>query len=1001
MLGKDFTSPLTSEVLDPGMRLEMEPNFVAAALQQGRSHLADAWLAVALSHKSWLYENVPTEGPNGHLVDALAGLGSDVLRFEILMHLDRTEPQATLERRHRSLERFGVVLEHLAMAMDISSLARLGLGEARQAEEASAAGRQPSAYSAVATQCLGWWSVFGNQAALHKIVSAAIEKADKTTDYSNIKTKTLIDVHFRAFMPVYSYQASGPDHARTFIAELRLTDGRSGTGAGVTKKAAAGAAALDLLARHAPEHLAVASPKEDIKRAEDAVRRVGRHDADRYKQLAAAFGCRIAENFALALTHRSWTYEQHPVDLDAGSNTVLAHAGRIVFDLSFRRLRVMQLLTRSVSPTATEASPRNAPDEEMATLFAVLDIPSLVRLGQGQRQLGMTKEIKATCAQALYGAAILEHRYIDRLERALPDVLIDSLHGLASIELIDAHTKLVGELAPLGVELHTVSFTEFGLRHANSFEAVLALIYEGRTVQLRGDGNTKRHAKKDAAQQGLAALATLSGDAVPAAAAKDAVELLIRAQVGALTSRRDWQRWLDRGSLGGGLLAQGRHDDFRIWARTTVELLNGWSPTHDEREAVREYYDFARTAEPRPLFTTELRKLLSSVDTLASTEALTAASLSFARRSVRHLSAAHAVHLATGENALLADVIDDWLTLSRRTLTVTKLDETTSRISARSAAALGRILAEAGEALTGGDGPRPLAVEVSIRNQHGGVTIDVKAPVGWTFPQRDAEGVELVLEAAPAVRMQLLGSDILSLSVVGDDEDNWLVSLSSSSPGQAYEQELARVLHDLKNQLTAASIALATPATTRTDRLAKELEVSRHLDVAASLGSRLKAARLDLTGEDLVGEVEIDGFLRSYSASLLQSLPQHIHLVTPRAACGATARLSAEALSAALDNLIRNAVEALPEGGVVTIDAIATEEEVILEVADSGPGVPSTVLEALSANRVAVSTKREGSGLGLASVQRLLARVGGYLDWTTGPSGHRWQVVAPVVGGPA
>jgi hypothetical protein len=64
-----------------------------------------AWLAVALHHKSWLYERGLPDGPNGALIVALGQLGNDVLSVELLACLQQTEPQASLARRHRVLAR--------------------------------------------------------------------------------------------------------------------------------------------------------------------------------------------------------------------------------------------------------------------------------------------------------------------------------------------------------------------------------------------------------------------------------------------------------------------------------------------------------------------------------------------------------------------------------------------------------------------------------------------------------------------------------------------------------------------------------------------------------------------------------------------------------------------------------------------------------------------------------------------------------------------------------
>ena len=78
-------------------------------------------------------------------------------------------------------------------------------------------------------------------------------------------------------------------------------------------------------------------------------------------------------------------------------------------------------------------------------------------------------------------------------------------------------------------------------------------------------------------------------------------------------------------------------------------------------------------------------------------------------------------------------------------------------------------------------------------------------------------------------------------------------------------------------------------------------------------------------------------------------------------------------LRSALGNLVFNAVDAMPEGGTITLKTFQDGQEVILEVADTGTGMRDEVLK--RAMEPFFTTKEErGTGMGLAMVYGSLQR---------------------------
>lgn len=81
------------------------------------------------------------------------------------------------------------------------------------------------------------------------------------------------------------------------------------------------------------------------------------------------------------------------------------------------------------------------------------------------------------------------------------------------------------------------------------------------------------------------------------------------------------------------------------------------------------------------------------------------------------------------------------------------------------------------------------------------------------------------------------------------------------------------------------------------------------------------------------------------------------------------------ALQEVIVNLIQNAIEAMPGGGQLKLRTLAEDHRVILEVSDTGKGIPEEIREKIF--DPFYSTRHEGVGLGLSIVYRIVREHGG------------------------
>ena len=104
--------------------------------------------------------------------------------------------------------------------------------------------------------------------------------------------------------------------------------------------------------------------------------------------------------------------------------------------------------------------------------------------------------------------------------------------------------------------------------------------------------------------------------------------------------------------------------------------------------------------------------------------------------------------------------------------------------------------------------------------------------------------------------------------------------------------------------------------------------------------------------------------------------------------------LDPEKIQQAVLNLVLNALEAMPEGGKMTLTAALGDGSLQMLVGDSGPGIPPEI-QALVFHPY-FSTKESGTGIGLALADKLVRQHHGNLGFRTGPTGTIFAITLPL-----
>ncbi|MGA8489097.1 MAG: ATP-binding protein [Terriglobales bacterium] len=207
------------------------------------------------------------------------------------------------------------------------------------------------------------------------------------------------------------------------------------------------------------------------------------------------------------------------------------------------------------------------------------------------------------------------------------------------------------------------------------------------------------------------------------------------------------------------------------------------------------------------------------------------------------------------------------------------------------------------------------------------------------------------------------------------------------------------VAHEVKNPINAIVLHLQL-LQTKLQQI--DPDTRRHMDI---IGNEIR--RLDRVVQILV-DFTRPRDLRLEEIDLRRLLEDVIMLATPdteQHGVTVNRRLGAEPLGVKVDvdvmkqailNVIINGMQAMPQGGTLTISARREEDSVITEIRDQGVGIPHELQEKIF--ELYFTTRKGGSGIGLAQTYQALQWHYGSIDFeTVEGQGTTFRLRLPVV----
>jgi PAS domain S-box-containing protein len=252
--------------------------------------------------------------------------------------------------------------------------------------------------------------------------------------------------------------------------------------------------------------------------------------------------------------------------------------------------------------------------------------------------------------------------------------------------------------------------------------------------------------------------------------------------------------------------------------------------------------------------------------------------------------------------------------------------------------------------------------------------------------------------------------------------DRWMLMAHDVGERREFERQMARLkrmdsmgalastlAHDFNNllgqiQIMVSNIRADLPP--NSDWVADLLAVEGKVEDASQLVAGILAFRENVVAAE---PVHLERILNDFVSAQRRILPEGVRLSFSIESDLPSVWIVPTALRRVLDNLCKNACDAMPDGGELSIrcsrrqiaapdakQGLAAGVYTVIEVADTGLGVSESALEKLFQPFFTTKSGGRGTGLGLWTVYKILRQVGGAIHVQSRlGQGTRFEVLLP------
>jgi signal transduction histidine kinase len=230
---------------------------------------------------------------------------------------------------------------------------------------------------------------------------------------------------------------------------------------------------------------------------------------------------------------------------------------------------------------------------------------------------------------------------------------------------------------------------------------------------------------------------------------------------------------------------------------------------------------------------------------------------------------------------------------------------------------------------------------------------------------------------------------LVSLNQMSEDLEKYKLKIIQQEKLSSIGELASRLAHDIRNPLTVIKVTLDLIKSKNKNLTPEEIEKFDRVDIAMYRITHQIDNVLDfIKNKSLKFEKY---FINDIINSVIEDIPKLKNIEIETICENSEIECDFEAMKVALINLSVNAIQAIKDQGKIKISSKIRGDKVIIQIEDSGPGIPKESFDKIF--DPLYTTKEEGTGLGLVSCKSIVEQHHGKITVENNPT--RFTVEIP------